>query len=125
MGTFFGKNSKGEDVNLYTIKNKNAMRVSFLDLGAAVYEIWVEDKNGQSVQVSATYDDALLYEKALKEGGTEAAAFVAKGAYNGFMPFKDAKGRDDAEGAIWQFLGGRKASNVQFFPKKVIKNAKQ
>ena len=63
MGTFFGKNSKGEDVNLYTIKNKNAMRVSFLDLGAAVYEIWVEDKNGQSVQVSATYDDALLYEK--------------------------------------------------------------
>ena len=70
-------------------------------------------------------DDALLYEKALKEGGTEAAAFVAKGAYNGFMPFKDAKGRNDAEGAIWQFLGGRKASNVQFFPKKVIKNAKQ
>ena len=63
MGILFGKNSKDENVTLYTIENKNGMKVSFIDLGAAVHEIWVTDKNGQPVQVSATYEDALLYEK--------------------------------------------------------------
>lgn len=68
-------------------------------------------------------DDAELYKEALVEGDTEATVFIAPGAFNGFMPFKDAKGREEAEGAIWQFLSGRKASNVQFYPKKILKPA--
>ncbi|MBQ2259117.1 MAG: alpha/beta hydrolase [Spirochaetales bacterium] len=68
-------------------------------------------------------DDAVLYKEALVAGDSEAAVFIAQGAFNGFMPFKDAKGREETEGAIWQFLNGRTASSVQFFPKKIMKNA--
>ena len=63
MRTFFGKNTKGEDVFLYTLKNKNGMQVSFIDLGAAVYELFVPNKDGQLVQVSAIYDNPISYEK--------------------------------------------------------------
>ena len=63
MNKYFGKNSKGEDVYIYTLKNENGMQVSFIDLGAAVYELFVPDKNGQMVQVSAVYDNPISYEK--------------------------------------------------------------
>ena len=62
MGKLFGKNSKGEEVYLYTLKNENGMQVSFLDLGAAVHEIFVPDRNGAMVQVSAIYDNPIAYE---------------------------------------------------------------
>ena len=63
MKKFFGKNSKGEEVYIYTLKNENGMQVSFLNLGAAVYELFVLDKDGQMVQVSAVYDNPISYEK--------------------------------------------------------------
>ena len=63
MGKLFGKNSKGEDVSIYTIANGNGMKVSFIDLGATVHEIYVKDRNGQDVQVSAVYDNPLSYEE--------------------------------------------------------------
>ena len=62
MSTLFGKNSKGEEVYLYTLKNENGMQVSFLNLGAAVHEIYVPAKSGEQVQVSAIYDNPLSYE---------------------------------------------------------------
>ena len=46
----------------YTLQNKNGMKVSFIDLGAAVHEIFVPDRNGDLVQVSAIYDRTELYE---------------------------------------------------------------
>ena len=63
MGKIFGKNSKGEEVSIYTLENGKGMKVSFIDLGAAVHEIFVKDRNGQLVQVSAVYDNPELYEK--------------------------------------------------------------
>jgi aldose 1-epimerase len=39
------------------------MRLSFIDLGAAVHEIFVCARDGQQVQVSALYDNPLSYEK--------------------------------------------------------------
>lgn len=62
MSKLFGKNSKGEDVFIYTLKNKHGMQASFLNLGAAVHELWVPGKE-ELVQVSATYDNPLLYER--------------------------------------------------------------
>ena len=62
MGKQFGENSKGEAVSVYTVENNKGMRVSFIDLGAAVHEIFVCDRDGQQVQVSALYDNPLSYE---------------------------------------------------------------
>lgn len=62
MHKLFGKTKKGEEVKKYTLQNKNNMKVSFIDLGAAVHEIFVPDREGQLVQVSATYDTPELYE---------------------------------------------------------------
>ena len=63
MSTLFGKNSKGEEVYIYTLKNQNGMKVTFLNLGATVHEIFVPNKDGQMVQVSAIYDNPLSYEE--------------------------------------------------------------
>lgn len=63
MGKLFGKNSKGEEVSVYTLKNEKGMQVSFIDLGAAVHEIYVPDRNGALVQISAIYDNPLSYEE--------------------------------------------------------------
>lgn len=63
MSKLFGKNSKGEAVYLYTLSNENGMKVSFIDLGAAVHEIYVPDREGQMIQVSAIYDNPVSYEK--------------------------------------------------------------
>lgn len=63
MRKLFGENSKGEEVFIYTLKNENGMTVSFLDLGATVHELWVPDKQGALVQVSAVYDNPLAYER--------------------------------------------------------------
>ncbi len=60
---FFGKNSKGEDVYKYVIKNENGMQVTFTDLGAAVTSIQVMDKMQKAYEVALSYDDPLLYEK--------------------------------------------------------------
>lgn len=69
-------------------------------------------------------DDAKLYEEALKEAGTKAAIFVAKNAFNGFMPFRHAEGRVEAESAIWQFVSGRPADHIKFVSRKELKHAK-
>lgn len=63
MSKVFGKNSKGEEVRVYTLNNAKGMTVSFIDLGAAVHKIQVLDRNGQGVQISALYDNPISYEK--------------------------------------------------------------
>ena len=63
MKALFGKNTKGKDVYKYTLKNTKGMVVTFLNLGAAVHELFVPDRNGELVQVSALYDNPLSYEQ--------------------------------------------------------------
>ena len=62
MSTLFGKMKNGEEVKKYVLQNKNGMKVSFIDLGAAVHEIFVPDRRGELVQVSAIYETPELYE---------------------------------------------------------------
>lgn len=61
--SFFGKNSKGEDVYKYRIGNGGGMQVVFTDLGAAVVSIQVLDKEHKVREVALSYENPLLYEK--------------------------------------------------------------
>ena len=40
---------------------------------------------------------------------------------HGFLPFKKAKGRKEAESAIWQFMAGRNVENIEFLSEKEFK----
>lgn len=59
----FGKNSLHQEVYKYNIKNKKGMKVVLTDIGAAVVELWVTDKNGVLRDVALGYDEVELYEK--------------------------------------------------------------
>lgn len=76
MQKIFGKNKKGEEVKIYTLQNKNNMKVSFIDLGAAVHEIFVPDRNGKLVQISAIYETPELYESQTTYFGAVVAPYA-------------------------------------------------
>ena len=58
----FGKNSLNQDVYKYVIENKNGMKAVLTDIGAAVVELWVKDKEGVWKDIALGYDDVKLYE---------------------------------------------------------------
>lgn len=58
----FGVNKDGMEVNKYTLKNKNGMEVSFIDLGAVITNILVPDRNGVTDDVVLGYDEVAPYE---------------------------------------------------------------
>lgn len=58
----FGKTKKGNDVTLYTIINKNKMKVSFIDYGANIVSIVVPDKKGNFSDIVLGYDNIEGYE---------------------------------------------------------------
>ena len=72
----FGKIANGEEVKTYILQNENGMKVSFIDLGAAVHEIFVPDRNGELVQVSAIYDNPGLYESQTTYFGAVVAPYA-------------------------------------------------
>lgn len=78
--------------------------------------------------ISAEYDpladDSSLYEKALLDAGNKARLLIAKNSFNGFMPFKHANGRIEAESAIWQFVSGRAMEHIKLVSKKEAKTMK-
>lgn len=76
MYQLFGKNSKKEEVYIYTLSNKSGMTVRFLNLGAAIHEIWVPSKDGQSVLVSTTYDNPRSYEREMTYFGAVVAPYA-------------------------------------------------
>jgi aldose 1-epimerase len=59
----FGKTASGEEVSLYTVENKNGMKVSFTNYGAIVTELIVPDKNGTFADVVLGYDSMEGYAK--------------------------------------------------------------
>ena len=77
-----------------------------------------------SAEFDPLKDDAMLYEKALNDAGNKARLFMINGAFNGFMPFKHASGRREAESTIWQFVSGRSLDHIKLMNKKDIKLAK-
>lgn len=70
-------------------------------------------------------DDGKLYADALNAAGSKATALMAKGAFHGFMPYRDATGRAEGECAMRQFIAGRPVENVQLITERELKRQKQ
>lgn len=60
--TPFGKTTKNENADLYTIENKNGMQVKVTTFGATLTSICLPDRSGKMVDVLLGYDDAKGYE---------------------------------------------------------------
>lgn len=64
----FGKTSKGEEVTLYTLTNKNGMKAEFIDYGAILVNLFTPDKDGKFDDVVLGYDNIKSYEEENKPG---------------------------------------------------------
>lgn len=59
---FFGKTKEGNDVNKYTLVNKNGMEVTLIDLGATIVSVKVAGADGNVKDVVLGYDTPLDYQ---------------------------------------------------------------
>jgi len=57
----FGESVHGGKVELYTLSNKNGMKVAIMTYGAAVVDLIVPDRNGKPADVSLGFDNAKSY----------------------------------------------------------------
>ena len=53
----FGTLQTGEEVYLYTLKNKNGMEAKFTNFGAALVDLFVPDKDGKLEDVVLGFDN--------------------------------------------------------------------
>ena len=60
---YFGTTKNGESVDIYTLSNDNGMSVSISEFGGAIVNLFVPDKNGNTVDVVGGYDDLISYEE--------------------------------------------------------------
>lgn len=58
----FGITKAGDKVTKYTLTNHNGMQVAFLDLGAVIQSILVEDRDGKVEDIALGYDTVAGYE---------------------------------------------------------------
>lgn len=82
---FFGKTSKGEDVFLYKIENKNGEYVKILNYGGIIQSICIKDKNDELRDIVLGYDTIEAYEKHDKYMGAvvgRVANRIAKGKFS-------------------------------------------
>ena len=77
-----------------------------------------------SAEIDPLADDGILYGKALAEADSKSNVLIAKGAFHGFMPYKDAIGRKEGECAIRQFAAGRPVENVQFCTEQELRRSR-
>jgi len=59
----FGTTVDGQDVDQFTLHNKNGIVTKLISYGAGVSELWVRDKNGKPVNVILGFDSVEPYEK--------------------------------------------------------------
>lgn len=57
----FGKTATGEKVELYTLENKNGMKVAIMTYGATVVDLLVPDRNGKLADVALGFDTFTPY----------------------------------------------------------------
>lgn len=57
----FGKTDKNETAKLFTVQNKNGVRVVFTNWGATVVSIFVPTNKGELVDVVLGFDDLKSY----------------------------------------------------------------
>ena len=60
MCIHFGKTHRGEQANLYTIKNER-LTARITDFGATLVQLWVPDRNGALADVVLGYEEAMGY----------------------------------------------------------------
>lgn len=58
----FGATSAGEQVNMYTLTNKNGVTAKFITYGATLAELSVPDKDGKMANVVNGFDEVARYE---------------------------------------------------------------
>lgn len=58
----WGVTSQGGAVTCYTMENAGGMRLSVLDYGCIITQLWVRDRHGQLTDVALGYDDLASYE---------------------------------------------------------------
>lgn len=61
-GTGFGKTAAGRQAHIYTLTNKNGMRVRFSDYGGLITEISTPDRTGKRANVALGFRNAGEYE---------------------------------------------------------------
>ena len=88
----FGKTSAGQTVDLFTLANKNGMKVTLSSYGATVINLLAPDKNGRMADVSLGFDSFAPYQ-------TQSPYF---GAIVGRYGNRIAKGRFTLDGTIYQ-----------------------
>lgn len=71
---YYGRTQDGQDIYQYTLENKNGVKVSVIEYGCIITNIFVPDKNGILQDVVLGYADLADYEK----GGASLGAFVGR-----------------------------------------------
>lgn len=98
----FGKLKTGEQVNVYTLKNKNGMEVSLLNYGAVIKNVLVPDKNGNMKDVVLGYDDLDGY----VNDGAGLGAFIGRHANR----IKD--GKFEINGVTYELVKNDNGNNL-------------
>jgi aldose 1-epimerase len=57
----FGTTDDGQEIQLFTLTNRNGLRMSITNYGAAVTELWVPDASGELADVVLGYDSLSRY----------------------------------------------------------------
>ena len=76
MKEVFGKTTKGDMVNAYTISNKTGMSATIIDYGATVIKLLIPDKQKVLRDIQLGYDDVKSYE----EGSTFFGTIIGRNA---------------------------------------------
>ncbi|MEE9430068.1 MAG: aldose epimerase family protein [Melioribacteraceae bacterium] len=81
---FFGKTKDKQNVNLFTLKNKNGMSVSITNYGGIIQALTAPDRNGKYEDVVLGYDDLESYIEATPYFGAIVGRYanrIAKGMF--------------------------------------------
>jgi aldose 1-epimerase len=81
----FGTTEQGATVSLYTLTNKNKMKIMISSFGGTLVSVEVPDKNGTPIDVVLGYDDLASYEKQDKYIGAligRCSNRIAKGQFH-------------------------------------------
>lgn len=73
----FGKNTKGQEVFLYTFENEQKMKMTVSNIGAVLTNLWIPDKDGNLRDVVLGYDTVTDYEN---NGDTHFGATIGRNA---------------------------------------------
>ena len=90
----FGRTIAGENIVLYSLKNKNGMQADVMNFGAILVNLFVPDKNGEVKDVVLGYDRA-------KDYFVNGSCF---GSTIGPVANRTAKGQFELDGTIYNLI---------------------